>query len=174
MSISVSTDVEAVYQGTELVLTCSISGHSAVNTDFNVEITWSRSTFQVLSGQYITISETEGSGHEYSRTVTFSPVDTSDSAIYTCTASLSPSPTGSVIASSETTDTIYIRIQSKFKFAAQNSCLSADCFFRVRRACGGHGESKSHCWPDFLKKMQLFITRPGQISHCTLAGLISL
>ena len=119
VSISVSSDVEAVYQGTKLVLTCSISVHSAVNTETIVKIAWRRDTYQVLWGQYVNISETEGSGHEYSRTVTFSPVDTSDSALYSCTASLSPSLTGSVIASSETTDTLYIHVKSKFKFAAK-------------------------------------------------------
>ena len=118
MSISVSTDAEAVYQGRELVLTCFISLHSSVNTPFTTSVVWSSSKPQVLSGQYVTISETEGSGHEYSKTVTFSPVDTSDSAIYICIASLSPSLTGSVIASSETTDTIYIHVKSKFKFEA--------------------------------------------------------
>ena len=118
MSISVSTDAEAVYQGTELVLTCSISVNSAVNTPFTTSVVWSSSKPQVFSGQYVTISEIEGSGHEYSRTVTFSPVDTSDNAIYTCTASLSPSLTGSVIASSEADTILYIHVKSKFKFEA--------------------------------------------------------
>ena len=150
MTISVSTDIEELYQGTRLVLTCSLSVHSAVSTDYIVSITWRKNKFQVLKGHYVTISETEGSGHEYSSTVTFIPVDTSDSAIYICTASLSPSLTGSVIASSEVTDTIYIHVQSKFKFKAQNGCLCTGYFFRVERACGSHGGSYSHCWPDFL------------------------
>ena len=118
MSIAVITGVEEVYQGTQLVLTCTVSVNSAVNTEYNVNITWTKNSFQVFSGQYITISETEGSGYEYSRTLTLSPVDISDTALYTCTAFLFPSITGSVIASSETTDTIYIHVKSKFKFEA--------------------------------------------------------
>ena len=157
VSISLSTDVEAVYQGTQLVLTCSISVHSAVNTDYNVDINWSKNRFQVISGQYVTISETEGSGHEYSRTVTFSPVDTSDSAIYNCTTSLSPSLTGSVIASSETTDTIVIAVKSKLEIVAEPFC---EYYFLISidTPCGGHGDSYSHCLPDILKRLQLFIT----------------
>ena len=84
-----------------------------------MKIAWRRGTFQVLMGQYVNISETEGSGHEYSRTVTFSPVDTSDSGLYTCTASLSPSLTGSVIASSETTNTIFVNVKRKLEIVAE-------------------------------------------------------
>ena len=119
MSLTLSTDVGEIYQGTQLVLTCSISVHSAVNTDYNVNINWSKNRFQDISGQYVTISVTEGSGHEYSSTVTFSPVDTSDGAIYNCTASLSPSLTGSVIASNDNTDTKYIPVKSKLKILAE-------------------------------------------------------
>ena len=156
MSLTLSTD-EAVYQGTELVLTCSISVHSAVKTDYNININWSKNRFQFLSGQYVTILDTEGSDHEYSSTVTFRPVDTSDSALYTCTASLSPSLTGSVIASNETTDTIVITVKSKLEIVAEPFC---ECYFLISidTSCGGHGDSYSHCWSDFLKRLQFFIT----------------
>ena len=149
VTIAVSADAKEVYQGTKLVLTCFVSVNSAVNTDYNVDIAWSKNSFQVLEGQYVTQSETEGSGHEYSRTVTFSPVDTSDNAFYTCTASLSPSLTGSVISSSETTNTIVITVKSKLEIVAEPFC---EHYFLISidTSCGGHGDSYSHCWSEYL------------------------
>ena len=56
-----------------------------------------------------------GSGHEFTSTVIFSPVDTTDSAIYTCTASVTPtaSDTDYVTSSMEGKDTVDITVEGE-------------------------------------------------------------
>ena len=89
---------------------CSVSISSAVNTDFDVSITWSSDPPDALNGSYIRISEISGSGLEFNRPLSISPVDLSDSALYTCTASISPrDPTG-VMASNESTALVNVTV----------------------------------------------------------------
>ena len=96
-------------QGTELVIYCSVSISSAVNTDFDVSITWSSDPAEALNGFY-RISEISGPGLEFTRTLSISPVDLSDSALYSCTASISPrDPTG-VMASNESTALVNVTV----------------------------------------------------------------
>ena len=116
MSINDGRDGGSVIQGTELVLSCSISVHSAVDTDFSVNITWSSNPPGLLTRQFVTVSATEGSGHAFSRIVMFNPVNISDSASYTCTASISPVNNGSIIASEQNKSTVDIMVKSKFMF----------------------------------------------------------
>ena len=100
-----------MYQGTELVITCTATVDSAVNTEFGVIITWSSEPAQVMNGTYVTISGTSGSGHVYNSTVTISPVNTTDSANYTCTASVIPTEGGDgIISSTNSSDTMDITV----------------------------------------------------------------
>ena len=105
MSVSLNTDDDddddSVYQGTELVITCNATVDSAVDTEFDVTIEWSRDPAEVMDGSYLTISGTIGSGHEYTSTVTISPVNTTDSATYTCTASITTPDTDYIIPSND-------------------------------------------------------------------------
>ena len=116
MSINDGRDGGSVIQGTELVLSCSISVHSAVDTDFSVNITWSSNSPGPLTRQFVTVTQTEGSGHEYSRKVVFNPVNVSDSASYTCTASISPNDARSIIASEQNQSRVNITVKSKLIF----------------------------------------------------------
>ena len=94
VSVSLNTD-DTVFQGTELVITCTVTVDSAVDTGFDVIMTWNSAPLEAMNGPYVTISNTSGSGHEYSSTVTISPVDTTDSATYTCIARVTPTTTQS-------------------------------------------------------------------------------
>ena len=114
VSVSDGKTSGAVIQGTALVLSCSVLVHNAVNTDFTVSITWSSDPIVALNGQRATVSETKGSGQEYGSSATIRPVNTSDSANYTCTASILPNEISSVIASNESEHTVDITVQSKF------------------------------------------------------------
>ena len=110
--MSVNTGSGPVVQGTELVIYCSVSISPAVNTDFDVSITitWSSDPPEALNQSYVRISEISGSGLEFTRTLSISPVDLSDSALYTCTASISPrDPTG-VVASNESTASVNVTV----------------------------------------------------------------
>ena len=136
--ISLNTDDDddgPVYQGTELVITCTATVDSAVDTEFNVTIEWSRmlhdnnssgsgqddledSTFSGSGEELmnrLTISDTNGSGLEYTSTVTISPVDTTDSATYTCTASITPATpdTDYIMTSMDNSTTVNITVKGK-------------------------------------------------------------
>ena len=114
VSVTLNTDVDEVYQGTELVLTCSVSVSTSVNTSFTVNITWSSDRSQdVLNGQYVIISNQEGSGYLYSRKVTISPVNTSDSAKSLCAATVLPTDTASVISSNTSKIEVIIKVKGR-------------------------------------------------------------
>ena len=135
MSVSLNTDGDgdgddgSVYQGTELVITCTATVDSAVDTEFNVDIQWSRMLHDnnssgsgqddlqdsTSSEAVLTISDTSGSGLEYKSTVTISPVDTTDSATYTCTASITPATpdTDYIIPSMDNSTTVNITVKGK-------------------------------------------------------------
>ena len=101
-----------MYQGTELVITCTATVDSAVNTGFDVIITWSSEPEQAMNGGYVNIGATSGSGHVYTTTVTISPVNTTDSAIYTCTAGIiSTASDDNIISSTNNTATVDIAVE---------------------------------------------------------------
>ena len=114
VSVSLNTN-DTVFQGTELVITCTVTVDSAVDTGFDVIMTWNSAPLEAMNGSYVTITDTSGSGHEYSSTVTISPVDTTDSATYTCTASVTPTTTESdfIIPSMESSDTVEITVEGE-------------------------------------------------------------
>ena len=108
--MSVNTGSGPVVQGTELVIYCSVSTSSAVNTEFDISITWSSDPAEALNRSYVKISEISGSGLEFTRTLSISPVNLSDSALYSCTASISPrDPTG-VVVSNESTASVNVTV----------------------------------------------------------------
>ena len=115
VSVSLNTDDDdgSVYQGTELVITCNVTVNSAVDTEFNVTIEWSSDPAEVMNGSYLTISGTSGSGHEYNSTVTISPVNTTDSATYTCTTSITTPDTDYIIPSDVANDSEDITVEGE-------------------------------------------------------------
>ena len=135
MSLSDGKNSGAVIQGTALVLSCSVLVHNAVNTDFTVNITWSSDPIGALNGQRATVSETNGSGQQYGSSATIHPVNTSDSANFTCTASILPNEISSVIASNESKHTVDIAVQSKFFNFVKPDCRQLLLSHRTDKAC---------------------------------------
>ena len=132
VSVSLNTDDDgddgSVYQGTELVITCTAIVNSAVDIEFDVTIEWSSDPAEIMDGSYLTISGTSGSGHEYTRTVTISPVDTTDSATYTCTASITTPDTDYIIPSDEASDSEDITVEGESYPCYRLLCMSAELF----------------------------------------------
>ena len=114
VSISLNTD-GTVYQGTELIISCTVIVDSAVNTAFDVNITWSSDLPDPMDGPFVSITNTSGSGREFTSAVIFCPVDTTDSASYTCTASVTPtaSDTDYVTSSMEGRDTVDVTVEGE-------------------------------------------------------------
>ena len=113
MSISLNTNDGTVYHGTELVITCTVTVDSAVNTGFDIIIKWSSEPSEAMNGPYVTITGTSGSEYEYSSTVTISPVNTTNSATYTCIASVTATESDSITSSTESSDTVDITVEGK-------------------------------------------------------------
>ena len=121
MSVYLNTDDDdSIYQGTELIITCTVTVDSAVNTMIDVNIIWSSlqgmdsgsGSSEIMDGQYITISDTTISDMEYISTVTIRPVNTTDSASYTCTASMnSIIDRDNIMSSNETSDTVNVMVK---------------------------------------------------------------
>ena len=113
VSLSLNT-AGTVYQGTELVITCTVTVDSAVDTDYDINMTWSCDPAHVMNGTYFTISDITGSRPEYTSTVTISPVNTTHSATYTCTASVTTTDSSDLIISSmKNIDSVYITVKGK-------------------------------------------------------------
>ena len=104
-----------MYQGTQLVITCTVTVDSAVDTGFDVNLTWSSNRSEIMTGPYVTTTDTSDSGHNFTSTVTISPVDTTDSANYTCTASVAATATGSdlIISSMKSSNTMIIQVKGE-------------------------------------------------------------
>ena len=113
VSLSLNTD-DTVYQGTELVITCTVTVDSAVDTEYDINMTWTSDPAGVMNGTYITISDITDSEQEYNSTVTISPVNTTDSATYTCTAGVITTDSNDLIISSmENSDSEKITVEGK-------------------------------------------------------------
>ena len=134
VSISLNTE-DTVYLGTELVITCTATVDPSVDTRFGVILTWTRESAEVMEGsdtnsgdgsgsgqeytlmssQYINISDTSDSGHVFNSTVTISPVNTTDSATYTCTASVNSTEGGDgiIISDTNSSDTVDITVEGE-------------------------------------------------------------
>ena len=115
MSVYLNTNDDSVYQGTELIITCIATVDSAVTTRISVNMMWSSESAEIMTRQYITISETSSSGLEYTSTVTIRPVNTTDSGSYTCTVSVSPTnpPTDNITSSVTKEGTIDITVKGQ-------------------------------------------------------------
>ena len=127
-------------QGTQLIMNCSVSVSSAVDTEFSVSISWSSQTERVLSGPSVIISDMGGSGHQFHKTVTISQVDLTDSAVYTCTASVSPVivPTTGVMGSDESTDSVNITVKGEFETIIVIQCSALFCLSCCLSLCPPH------------------------------------
>ena len=131
MSVSLNTDDDGgtVYQGTELVITCNVTVDSAVDTEFYVSISWSSDPTEVMDGSFLTFSGTSGSGLEYDSTVTISPVNTTNSVNYTCTASINPH-TAYIIPSNEGSASVDITVEGESLCTAPCTSLSVLFFLQ--------------------------------------------
>ena len=117
VSISPNTS-DPVYQGIVLVLNCTATVDHSVDTNFTVNITWtSDHEPDSLNGTFANITKTSGSGLEFSRTVEFRPVNTTDSGIYTCTVSIAPTDNDSdfVLPSTSDTDTVNLTVKGELR-----------------------------------------------------------
>ncbi len=98
-----------LYDGESVTLTCTITLDPAVDSVVAVAASWAGPDGGLLSnGARVTVSGVIGSG-PYQSTLTLSSLVTSDTGVYTCTASAVTS-TPQVVASEDVTDTHTITV----------------------------------------------------------------
>ncbi len=108
MAVTPNPD-RTLYDGESVNLTCTITVDPAVDSAVAVTASWAGPGGGVLSnGGHVTVSGVTGSG-PYQSTLTLSPLVTSDTGGYTCTASVGTS-TPQVVASGNATDTHTITV----------------------------------------------------------------
>ena len=85
--------------------------NSTVDTEYDINVTWTSNPARAMDGQYVNISNTSGFGHNYTNIVIIIPVNTTDSANYTCTASVTATATDYIISSMENSDSVDITVK---------------------------------------------------------------
>ncbi len=107
-SVTVSADPDrTLYTDEDVSLTCDITLDPAVGSEVAVTASWTGPGGPITTG----VSDISGSGLAYQSTLTLSSLTTSDSGLYTCTASVDPAvPTPLVVGSGDGTDSHTIAV----------------------------------------------------------------
>ncbi len=100
-SVEITSDPDTtLYTDETVTLTCSVLLSASVDTAVDVSVVWSGPQGDIMSTPgRVTVSEVTGSGLAYQSTLTLSSLTTSDSGLYTCTATADPRDTPFVTAS---------------------------------------------------------------------------
>ena len=77
-----------IYQGTIFSLDCTVSVDTALNLPFTVSIIWSNADATNITDQLTSMSDKRGSGNQFSHSLNFSLLNTTDTGSYTCTATV--------------------------------------------------------------------------------------
>ncbi len=105
-----------IYAGSVLTLTCEISLPSSVQSiihNLTVTSSWDRGTNGTVVGEdsRITVQSTHTPGSlSFLTTVEFDTLHTSDSDVYTCSATVTPSASLSLLAEGQASDTTSISV----------------------------------------------------------------
>ena len=95
---------DTVYAGTKFTLNVDISLIS-IGVKATLNVTWSRGNDVIVNDTRIAISGVSGSGDNYTASLTYSPITTSDSGHITANVSLYVGPYESICSWTSATDT---------------------------------------------------------------------
>ena len=76
----------ALYAGTGLTLTCTVTLDSNVDSGESVETSWSGP--RAIPGERYSVTDANGSGGSYTGSLTISPLADQDDGTYTCTVTV--------------------------------------------------------------------------------------
>ena len=86
-------------RGTERSLTCNITLASYSPSSPNITIQWMKDGLVLdVSSERVNRSELQVNGNSYTSTITFSPLNSTDTGDYTCTGTISPVGSGFDVA----------------------------------------------------------------------------
>ena len=101
------------FNGSEYVLSCTVSVDSSVDTAISISSLWVNSTGMSVTAPYVT-SNTEGLGSLQQRTnLTFTPLRSEDDGNYTCNAVVTPEQTTDFIVEATATETYSVTVKSE-------------------------------------------------------------
>ena len=81
--------------GTERSLTCNITLASYSPSSPNITIQWMKDGLVLdVSSERVDLSELQVNGNSYTSSITFSPLNSTDTGDYTCTGTISPIGSG--------------------------------------------------------------------------------
>ena len=101
------------YNGSEYILSCTVTVDDSVDTNITISSQWMMSPDTDTTDNTISdSSETEELEHQHS--LTFRPLRSGDSGVYTCTAAITPEEEGAeFILGSSANETEDVTVQSK-------------------------------------------------------------
>ena len=94
----------------------SFSDSAVVNMSLLLTISWSKDGDIITSNELISISSVTASKSGYTASLTYSPIDTSDSGLITATVTVSPSNNSMYLQSVTATATDTLTVQGKNTF----------------------------------------------------------
>ena len=107
-----------VYAGTKFVLSSTISlrGNdvSLSSSSLVLDIRWSRGSDVIVNGTRTTVSPVSGSGMAYTASLTYSPINTTDSGQVTATVTVSRSDESMHIQSVTASDTEMLTVKGSY------------------------------------------------------------
>ena len=105
----------SIYAGNNFTLNAEISfsDSTVVDESLSLTISWSRNGDIITSNDHITISNVSDIESDYTASLTYSPIATSDSGLITATVTVSPSDDSMYIQSVTATATDSLCIQGK-------------------------------------------------------------
>ena len=99
-----------LYAGTGLILTCTVSLHSSVDTNVSVSVTWTGP--RPIPGERYSVMEASGSGGTYTGSLTISPLaEGQDDGQYTCSVTVGG---GSSVLEATGSDAVTIDVMGKY------------------------------------------------------------
>ena len=103
-----------LYEGTRLTLTCVIVLNTAVDTSVVVTPTWSNSGGVLSDGRITPSDAQETAEFNYRSTLTFMPLNLSDTDSYTCLVNISSA--SQFIRSAVNMDTVEITVEGTWEY----------------------------------------------------------
>ena len=98
------------FNGSEYVLSCTVSVNSSVDTGISISSQWVNSTGMLVSAPNVT-NNTEGL--QQRTNLTFRPLRSEDDGTYTCNATVTPEQMTDFIVEATATETYSVTVKSK-------------------------------------------------------------
>ena len=101
------------FNGSEYVLSCTVSVNSSVDTGISISSQWVDSTGMSVSAPNVTSNTEEPEGLQQRTNLTFRPLRSEDDGTYTCSATVTPEQMTDFIMEATATETYSVTVKSE-------------------------------------------------------------